>query len=110
MGVSLDVRIARIHVRQGASLLRLAVREEKARTKTAQKKMRAAQQAEQLERMTAYVDAVVECSIPSNKRKPKPPSPSIRDFGIKNELKAMNFLFRSEKWLALCGDEPRETL
>jgi hypothetical protein len=112
MRAALDVLQACARVRQAAPLMRLAKREANARTNTAQKKLRAAQHAEQQERVAAYIDSVyVWCSIPSSKRKPKPPSPSIRDFGIKNELKAMNALFRSEKWLALInGEEPREIL
>lgn len=105
---SLDVLQASVRVRRGAPLHALAKREANARTKAAKKKLRAVQQAAQQERVEAYIEAVnVWCRTPRNKRT-QTPSPSIRDFGIKNELKAMNALFRSEKWLALInGEEPQ---
>jgi hypothetical protein len=98
MGVSLEVRIAQIHVKHGASLLRLSVREAKARAR-ASKREQAATKAklltEQPERLKSYVDAVVAwCSISKHKRN-QTPSPSPADFGIVNELKAIDYLFRS---------------
>lgn len=104
MGVSLEERIAQIHVRHGASLLRLAVREAKARARAAKREQAAAKAkllAEQPERLNAYVDSVVEwCNTPKRKRD-QTPSPRAADFGVADELKAIDHLFRSEKFLAL---------
>jgi hypothetical protein len=107
MGASLEVRQTSVRVRQGAPLLRLAKREANARTKAAKDKVRAEQPA----RLEAYVDAVVAwCNIPKRRRK-KTPTPNATDFGITNETRAINGLFRSEKMLALInGTEPREML
>lgn len=100
MGVyveSLEVRQASVRVGRGAPLLRLAKREAKARTEA----MKAKHQAEQPARLEAYVSAVVQwCETPKRKRG-QVPAPRASDFGIENELKAIDYLFRSEKFLAL---------
>jgi 3-methyladenine DNA glycosylase Tag len=64
-------------------------------TKQEQAATRAKLLAEQPERLDAYVAAVAEwCNTPRRRRN-RTPSPSIRDFGILNELKAISYLFRT---------------
>jgi hypothetical protein len=91
---TLDVKIARINMRYAAPLMRLAQREARARN-TAAKAAKAKLLAEQPARLQAYVDAVLEwCNTPKRKRK-QTPSPSIADFGIINEPKAIDYLFNN---------------
>jgi len=57
-----------------------------------QKKQRAA---EQPARLAAYVDAVIKwCSLPKRKQD-QTPSPGAADFGITDELKAIDYLFEN---------------
>ncbi len=53
------------------------------------------------ESLEAYVDAVVAwCNTPKRKRS-QAPSPGPSDFGIEDECRAIDYLFRCEKFLAL---------